>query len=122
VPFNFRHTPHGLAAAIMSCEAGIGVRNGCFCAHPYMKALMGLDDSVEDEMVEYLNMDDRSQLPGMIRCSFGFYNTREELDRLFEIIRKIDRKEYRGKYRLSRSTGFFFAEGYRPNLDRYFAF
>ena len=26
--------PHGLVAAILSAEHGIGVRNGCFCAHP----------------------------------------------------------------------------------------
>lgn len=122
VPFNFHHTSHGLAAAIMSYEAGIGVRNGCFCAHPYMKSLMGLDDSVEEDMVEYINRNDRSRLPGMIRCSFGFYNTEEELDRLFEIIRIIVEKEYSGEYRLSRSTGFYFAEGFKPDLSRYFSF
>ncbi len=32
---------HGLVAARLSAEFGIGVRHGCFCAHPYLLRLLG---------------------------------------------------------------------------------
>ncbi len=34
---------HALVAARLSAEHGIGVRHGCFCAHPYLLRLLGLD-------------------------------------------------------------------------------
>ena len=36
---------HALVAARLSAEWGIGVRHGCFCAHPYLVRLLGLRDS-----------------------------------------------------------------------------
>ena len=38
-------TPHALVAARLSAEHGIGVRHGCFCAHPYLLRLLGLTTS-----------------------------------------------------------------------------
>ena len=35
---------HALVAARLSAEFGIGVRHGCFCAHPYVVRLLGLAD------------------------------------------------------------------------------
>ncbi|MCK5452898.1 MAG: aminotransferase class V-fold PLP-dependent enzyme, partial [Calditrichia bacterium] len=40
IAFNVEGMPHALTAAILNYEGGIGVRNGCFCAHPYIKLLM----------------------------------------------------------------------------------
>ena len=34
---------HALVAARLSVEHGIGVRHGCFCAHPYLLRLLDLD-------------------------------------------------------------------------------
>jgi selenocysteine lyase/cysteine desulfurase len=34
VAFTMAGIPDGLVSAVLSCEWGIGVRNGCFCAHP----------------------------------------------------------------------------------------
>ena len=34
--------PHALVAARLSAEFGIGVRHGCFCAHPYLLRLLDL--------------------------------------------------------------------------------
>ncbi len=33
----------GLVAAALSCELAIGVRSGCFCAHPGVSHLLQLD-------------------------------------------------------------------------------
>ena len=41
---------HALVAARLSAEHAIGVRHGCFCAHPYLLRLLGLDAG---EVAEY---------------------------------------------------------------------
>jgi len=51
-------------------QQGIGIRTGHHCAMPLM---------------EYLGV------PGTARASFAFYNTAEEVERLFEALAKIQR-------------------------------
>ena len=41
--FNLDGYRHPLLAAILSAEHAIGVRHGCFCAHPLMARLLGID-------------------------------------------------------------------------------
>ena len=41
-PSSLEGVPHALVAARLSAEHGIGVRHGCFCAHPYLLRLLGL--------------------------------------------------------------------------------
>ena len=41
IPFNLRATHHALVAAILGSEAGIGVRNGCFCAQRMLLSFYG---------------------------------------------------------------------------------
>ena len=40
--FTVEGVPHALVAARLSAEYGIGVRHGCFCAHPYLMRLLDL--------------------------------------------------------------------------------
>jgi len=40
---------HALVAARLSAEHAIGVRHGCFCAHPYLLRLLGLDAAEVDD-------------------------------------------------------------------------
>ena len=42
ITFNIDGLPHALVAAVLGTEFGIGVRNGCFCAHPYLMQLLGM--------------------------------------------------------------------------------
>ena len=42
IPLNVDGLPHHLVAAVLGYEYGIGVRNGCFCAHPYLLQLMNV--------------------------------------------------------------------------------
>ena len=46
IPFNLHGLSHYLVAAVLSHEYGIGVRNGCFCAHPYVLHLMDIPEPV----------------------------------------------------------------------------
>ncbi len=67
--FNLRGVPHGLLAVRLSVEHGIGVRNGCFCAHPYMGRLLGL---TTDDVARYhddVRAGRRDRVPGAVRAS-----------------------------------------------------
>ncbi len=73
--------PHALVAARLSAEYGIGVRHGCFCAHPYLVRLLGLS---ADEIARYhadIHRGDRTRIPGAVRASAGLSTTPAEVDR-----------------------------------------
>ena len=36
IPLRLEHVSHFVAAAVLGYEFGIGVRSGCFCAHPHL--------------------------------------------------------------------------------------
>jgi len=81
--------PHGLVAARLSAEDGIGVRHGCFCAHPYMMRLLGL---AEDEVVDFRNemrQGDRTRMPGAVRASAGINTTEADVSRLVSAVARI---------------------------------
>jgi len=42
-----------------------------------------------------------------VRVSLGLHNTREDLDRLIDVLLRIARGEYEGEYVLDKSTGLF---------------
>ncbi|TDT63360.1 aminotransferase class V-fold PLP-dependent enzyme [Fonticella tunisiensis] len=97
IPFNVEGLHHETVAKILSYEAGIAVRNGCFCAQPYIQKLLKVN---KDEIGAY--MRDRSiPKPGMVRLSFGLYNTFGEIDRLIRALDYITRnkKAYDEKYK-----------------------
>lgn len=85
IPFNIKGISHEITAAILSNEAGISVRSGCFCAQPYVKKLMGISDK---EMNYYINNPDLKR-PGMVRVSFGIYNNFAEIDIFISLVEKI---------------------------------
>lgn len=120
IPLILGITPHFLVAAILGYEFGIGVRSGCFCAHPYILHLLGLDSTRSQEVTEAMLAGDKSNMPGMIRTSFGLYNTLDEIDYLVEALTKIVRGEYNGKYIQDRTTGEYQPVGYEPNFEEYF--
>ena len=66
----------------MSGKFGVACRRGAFCAHPYVWWLYGLDD----EEVRGFSDCDSINTAGMIRLSFGIYNTEEEVDRFLELL------------------------------------
>jgi len=105
IPFNLTGVSHFLVAAILGYEGGIGVRSGCFCAHPYVVHLLDLDEATAGGWRDQLLGGDRSHMPGMVRASFGCYNTQADVDRLIEMLQRIQRGEYRGDYRLNPASG-----------------
>jgi selenocysteine lyase/cysteine desulfurase len=72
--------PHDLAASILNREAAIAVRNGCFCAHPYLPPAARLTDTTE--LRQKLVAGEEVDLPGAVRPSFGIFNDEREVDEL----------------------------------------
>jgi len=121
IPFQLAHIDHFKLAAILGHEFGIGVRNGCFCAHPLILHLLGVDDEearrVRDEMIHHK----RDQMPGLIRASFGLYNTFEDVDLFVDALKAIAAGKYSGTYVQDVSSGEFHPEGWNPDYDAYFS-
>ena len=91
IPFNLSGVPHFLTAAILGYEFGIGVRNGCFCAHPYILHLLRLTPEATERVRDEMLAHDRSEMPGLVRASFGLYNTTAEVDAFAAALEKIAR-------------------------------
>ena len=85
VTFNFEDINSFVLAARLTDTGGVATRRGAFCAHPYVWRMMGISD---EQAATYENCIDMNT-PGMIRVSFGIYNTEEEVDRFLEILNNV---------------------------------
>jgi selenocysteine lyase/cysteine desulfurase len=121
VPFMVEGMSHYLVAAILSAEGGIGVRNGCFCAHPYILSLLDVPPERAREHQREIVQGIKAHLPGLLRVSFGCYNNEAEVDWFAEVLERIARGEYQGHYVQDPASGEFWPEGYAPKLAPYFA-
>ncbi len=122
IPFNVRGVHHSLLAAVLGYEGGIGVRSGCFCAHPYVVTLLGLSaEEAEEWRVDFL-AGDKSRMPGMVRMSLGCYSTKGDVDRLVDMLKKVQAGDYKGKYHVVKETGEYIPAGYTEPFDKYFSF
>ena len=122
IPFNIEGVLHSLLAAILGYEGGIGVRSGCFCAHPYVVSLLSLSDSEAESWRDEFLAGDKSNMPGMVRMSLGCYSTEEDVDRLIKMLKKVAAGDYAGEYEVVKSTGEYVPVGYQEPFDQYFKF
>ena len=58
----------------------IAVRQGGFCAHPYTRRLLGIEDKYLDDYIG------KNGIPGMVRVSLGAYNSLKEADIFLDTI------------------------------------
>jgi len=119
IPFNLEGVSHFLLAAILGYEGGIGVRSGCFCAHPYVVHLLQLDESESETWRQQLLSGNKSNMPGMVRASFGCYNNFEDIDRLIEMLERVVRGDYQGQYKLDPASGEYLPANYDDPLADY---
>jgi selenocysteine lyase/cysteine desulfurase len=119
IPFNMEGVSHFLVAAILGYEAGVGVRSGCFCAHPYVVHLLKLSDKEAATWRGQLLGGDKSSMPGMIRMSFGCYNNIDDIDRLLEMLERIAAGNYQGDYQLDISSGEYLPANYHEPIADY---
>ncbi len=120
VPFTVDGMSHYLVSAILGVEGGIGVRNGCFCAHPYLLDLLDVDETTGSAYQGEIRQGIKANLPGLTRISFGCYNDRAEVDHLVAMLRRIVSGDYAGRYVQDPASGAFQAEGFAPATADYF--
>jgi selenocysteine lyase/cysteine desulfurase len=110
--FNIEGMHHALVAARLSAEYGIGVRHGCFCAHPYLLRLLDLSP---DEVAGYRSAvlrHDRREMPGAVRASAGLSTSFADIERLLGAVADIaGGRPAPVAYVQDESTGDFWPEG-----------
>ncbi len=89
ITFNITGLQHGLVTAILNDYFGIAVRNECFCAQPFVRQLLGISDEDGVAPVECTDTCSQREQPGMVRVSFGLYNTREDVDAVADAVEEI---------------------------------
>ena len=98
---------------------GIGVRHGCFCAHPYLLRLLGVGpDAVAEARAEVL-AGDRRNIPGAVRASGGLGTTDDDVDTLLSAVAALAAGEPAPvPYRQDPATGDFWPEAEGPGGRR----
>lgn len=96
ISFNIEGISHEIVAHYLSLEHGIAVRNGCFCAQPYVQKLLKV---TTDDIMEHIK-NPKAPHPGMVRMSLAMYNTRAEVDKFLNALNSLyeDRDDILTKY------------------------
>ncbi|MDY0298087.1 MAG: aminotransferase class V-fold PLP-dependent enzyme [Acidobacteriota bacterium] len=96
VVFGLKRTPHNRVVKELAEKGGIGVRNGCFCAHIIVKDLLHIHP-FREKLAEWLLLflpglaHPSSLLPGLVRVSLGIANDEQDVRRLLDVLREIAR-------------------------------
>lgn len=109
VAFNLQGLEHGLVAAVLNDYFNVAVRNGCFCAHPYVRELLkpelwalDIDPDAEDAATAL------EPWQGMVRASLGLYSNDDDIAALLagvsDLLARPD--HYRALYRLDAAGHF----------------
>lgn len=120
IAFNVEGMPHALVSAILSDEWGIGTRSGCFCAHPYVKALLGISADASAALQDRIIRGDRGDVPGAVRASFGLSNAPDDAGRLVTAVRSVAEGRYATGYTLDAAHGEWLHAGACSAFDSYF--
>jgi len=90
IAFNIKGFDHGLTAAALNDYHNIQVRNGCFCAHPYVRELLKRELWEMDIDPDAPNAEaDVERKRGMARASLGLYTTQADLEALLVGVRDL---------------------------------
>lgn len=120
ISLNLDGLSHAFVASVLNYEYAIGVRNGCFCAHPYLKKLLNISPEENKALEEQILKHDRSNIPGAIRMSFGMYNSRDEVDAFIDALKRIQKGEIAAEYELNKTTGEYRPKNFEFNFNPYF--
>jgi len=125
ISFNIIGMDHGLLAAILNDYFNIAVRNECFCAHPYVEKML---HGTHKEEIENMDcQEDRlawtvEPWMGMVRASFGLYNTKKDVDMLLNALHQIiDKKEFYSKQYALNNEGEYIHNNFSFSSKEYFS-
>lgn len=118
ISFNMPSFSHSLLASLLAHEGGIGVRNGCFCAHPYVHRLLNLSATEIRKIQQDMLFGRLKNIPGLVRVSFGMYNTLEEIDTFIDVLNYIieNKDSICNQYRYIDSTGGYIPKNLPKNI------
>ena len=109
--------PHSVVAARLSAEFAIGVRHGCFCAHPYLVRLLGLGPADLRRFQEAARRHERHCLPGAVRASVGLSTGPQDVDRLLEAVATVAASPAPVEYVVDHDSGDAWPAGFpRPQF------
>jgi selenocysteine lyase/cysteine desulfurase len=111
VTFSVEGMHHALVAGALSAEHAVGVRHGCFCAHPYITHLLGIDALAADSVRSSLRRGERAGIPGAVRASFGIGTGERDVDAFIAALTDILERGPRLEYRQDDHTGDFLPVG-----------
>jgi selenocysteine lyase/cysteine desulfurase len=106
IPFTIAGINHGLIAAVLGYEHGVGVRSGCFCAHPYIGHLLRHTTTESRHWVDRARRGDKRGAPGMVRISFGCYNDSSDVDVTVAALEQLVAGEVAAVYGSDRDGSF----------------
>jgi selenocysteine lyase/cysteine desulfurase len=89
VPFSVEGFHHDRIASALADDHGIGVRSGCFCAHPYLAHLLRFSTADARRAFERLREGETRSSPGLVRMSLGCYNDVADLERAIDALEQI---------------------------------
>ena len=112
--FTIDSVPHALAAARLAAEDAIGVRHGCFCAHPYLMRLLGHTREDVHRYRDQVRRGNRGAMPGAIRASAGINTTEQDVARLLAAVARIASGPPPIEYRQDTGTGDYYPCGNVP--------
>jgi selenocysteine lyase/cysteine desulfurase len=87
--FTVAGSHHALIAARLSAEYGIAVRHGCFCAHPYVVRLLGMDESDVEAYRRDVLLGDHRRIPGAVRASAGLGTSGDDIEALLTAVAEL---------------------------------
>lgn len=99
ISFVMESVDYPLIAAVFSNEYAIATRTGRFCAQPYLMRLFHLSPERIHNLRDEMSRGDNRHAPGATRISFGFYNSREDIDAAVDALWNMHRGKLRGQYR-----------------------
>jgi cysteine desulfurase/selenocysteine lyase len=120
MPFMVHGASDGKVASILSAEYAIGVRNGCFCAQPYVTRLLGVSSEESRAIRDRVRNGDRRTLPGLVRASFGLAARADDVDRLISAVRDIVEGRTSGEYEEDK-RGMWVCRGFDPDVRALFS-
>jgi selenocysteine lyase/cysteine desulfurase len=116
VSFILEGHPHGLLAARLSHEFGIGVRHGHLCQFAYVARLLGLSPAELATIRGQVLAGHREAMYGVVRASFGINNGVEDVVRIADALEEIAATPQRKQLYTCSPAGEWTAKGL-PAID-----
>jgi cysteine desulfurase / selenocysteine lyase len=120
VAFTIDGVPDTLAAAVLAYEWAIGVRAGCFCAHPGTSHLLCIPPERASEIQAQIIAHVRTNVPGAVRASIGLHNTPNDVQYFFEALDSIVERRFSQTYEPDATSGEYTPAGWNPDYDSFF--